>query len=98
MSRKSRLVSRLIGYRQSKTTQLASKIITGAERRSLRELQSLLFKLKRQYRTLHKNYSKIHGFAAYAHRNGMYLPRVDATAERAMNLHSESPTLMDPLG
>ena len=72
VQRKSRLVSRLIGYRQSKTTQLFSRIGTAVESRSLRELQSLLFKLKRQYRTLHKRYSQIHGFSSYAHRGSQY--------------------------
>jgi hypothetical protein len=70
--RNSRFVSRLVGYRQSKTTQLASKISTVVERRSIRELQTRLFQLKRQYRTLHKNYSQIYGFSSYAHRNAQY--------------------------
>ena len=52
-----RFVSRILGYRQSRATQLLAKLGTTVERRSVRELQSLLFKLKRQYRTLHKNYS-----------------------------------------
>ena len=65
-------VSRLLGHRQSKITQLVSKISTAVDRRSLRELQTLLFKLKRQYRTLHKRYSQIHGFASDAQRNHIY--------------------------
>jgi len=48
------------------------KIGTSVDRRSLRELQSLLFKLKRQYRTLHKRYSQIYGFSSYAHRSAQY--------------------------
>ena len=67
-----RFVSRLLGHRQSKITQLVSKIGTAVDRRSLRELQSLLFKLKRQYRTLHKRYSQIYGFSSYAHRNSIF--------------------------
>jgi hypothetical protein len=67
-----RFVSRLLGHRQSRATQLVAKIGTAVERRSLRELQSLLFKLKRQYRTLHKRYSKIYGFSSYSHRNSLY--------------------------
>ena len=67
----SRFVSRLLGHRQSRATQLVAKIGTAVERRSLRELQSLLFKLKRQYRTLHKRYSQIYGFSSYAHRNAI---------------------------
>ena len=35
----------------------------GVERRSLHQLQSLLFNLKRQSRTLHKRYSQIYGFS-----------------------------------
>jgi hypothetical protein len=66
-----RFVSRLLGHRQSRATQLVAKIGTTVERRSLRELQSLLFKLKRQYRALHKRYSQVYGFSSYAHRNGM---------------------------
>jgi hypothetical protein len=67
-----RFVSRLLGHRQSRATQIVAKIDTAVERRSFRELQSLLFKLKRQYRTLHKRYSQIYGFSSYAHRNRMY--------------------------
>ena len=66
-----RFVSRLLGHRQSRATPLVAKIGTTVERRSLRELQSLLFKLKGQYWTLHKRYSQIYGFSSYAHRNGM---------------------------
>ena len=67
-----RFVSRLFGHRQSRATHIVAKIGRAVERRSLRELQSLLFKLKRQYRTLHKRYANIYGFSSYAHRNGMY--------------------------
>ena len=63
-----RFVSRLLRHRQTGAAQLVAKIGTAVERRSLRELQSLLFKLKRQYRTLHKRYSQIFGFSSYAHR------------------------------
>ena len=70
-----RFVSRMLGYRQSRATQLLAKLGTTVERRSVRELQSLLFKLKSQCRTLHKNYSKIHGFSSYAHRSAQYQHR-----------------------
>ena len=66
-----RFVSRFLGPRQSRATQLVGQIGTAVERRSLREVRSLLFTLKRQYRTLHKRYSQIYGFSSYAHRNGM---------------------------
>ena len=39
------------------------------DRRSLREMQNLLFKIKRQYRATHKRYSQIHGFSSYANRS-----------------------------
>ncbi len=67
-----RFVSRILGYRQSRATQLLAKLGTTVERRSVRELQSLLFKLKRQYRTLHKRYSQIYGFSSYSHRGAQY--------------------------
>jgi hypothetical protein len=70
--RQTRLFSRLLEHRQSRATQLLAKIGTAVERRSLRELQFLLFKLKRQYRTLHKRYSQIYGFSSYAHRSTQY--------------------------
>jgi hypothetical protein len=70
--REARLASRLIRSPQTRTIQLAAKIATAIESRSLRELQSLLFKLKRQYRTLHKRYSQIYEFSSYAHRGARY--------------------------
>jgi hypothetical protein len=72
VQREGRLVSRLIRSPQPRIIQLASKIATGADRRTCRQLQSLLFKLKRQYRTLHKRYSKIYGFSSYANRSAQY--------------------------
>ena len=72
VQREARLVSRLIRSPQPRTIQLAAKIATAVESRSLRELQSLLFKLKRQYRTLHKRYSQIYGFSSAAHRSVQY--------------------------
>ena len=72
VQREARLVSRLIRSPQPRTIQLAVKIATAVESRSLRELQSLLFRLKRQYRTLHKRYSQIYGFSSYAHRGAQY--------------------------
>lgn len=64
-----RFVLRLLGHHPSAATQLVAKTDTAVERRSLRELQFLLFKLKRQYRALHKRYSEIYGFSAYAQRS-----------------------------
>jgi hypothetical protein len=67
-----RFVSRLLGHRQLRDTQLVARIATAVERRSLRQVQSLLFKLKCQYRTLHKRYSQTYGFSSYAHRGAQY--------------------------
>jgi hypothetical protein len=72
VQRNCRLVSGLLGRRQLGVTQLVTRTGTAIERRSIRELQSLLFKLKRQYRTLHKRYSQIYGFSSYVHRGVQY--------------------------
>ena len=64
--------SRLIGHRQPKATQLVSKIATVVERRSIRQLQTRLFQLKRQYRNLHRRYSHLYGFQSYSNRNALY--------------------------
>jgi hypothetical protein len=72
IQRYSRSISRLLGHRQPGAAQLVAKIGTAVERRSIRELQTLLFKLKRQYRTLRKRYSQIYGFSSYAHRGAQY--------------------------
>jgi hypothetical protein len=72
IQRYSRSISRLLGDRQPRAAQLVAKIGTAVERRSLREVQSLLFKLKRQYRTLHKRYSQIFGFSSFVHRGAQY--------------------------
>jgi hypothetical protein len=66
VQREARLVSGLIRSPKPRTIQLAVKIATAVESRSLRELQSLLFRLTRQYRTLHKRYSQIYEFSSYA--------------------------------
>ena len=70
--RNSLSLSRLIGHRQPKPTQLVSKIATVVERRSIRQLQARLFQLKRQYRNLHKRYSHLYGFQSYSNRNALY--------------------------
>ena len=45
-------LSRLIGHRQPKATQLVSRIATVVERRFIRQIQTRLVQLKRQYRNL----------------------------------------------
>jgi hypothetical protein len=58
----------LLGRHKPKTTRMLEKVAATMDRRSLREMQNLLFKLKRQYRAEHKRYAQIHGFHSYAHR------------------------------
>jgi hypothetical protein len=67
------LVSRLLGNRKPKLTRAVEKIATSVDRRSVREMQSLLFKIKRDYRAAHKRYSQTHGFHAYATRSTQHV-------------------------
>jgi hypothetical protein len=66
-----RFIGRLVGHRPGKVARLISKIDQVARRRSLRDLQQSLFKMKRQYRALHLRYSRIYGFHSYANRNSI---------------------------
>lgn len=67
--RNANFVSRLLGVRKPKLTRVAEKLAATVDRRSLREMQALLFKIKRNYRAAHKRYSHIHGFNSYANRS-----------------------------
>ena len=67
--RHSQFVSRLLGRRTPKIARRVEKFAAAVDRRSLREMQSLLFKVKREYRAMHKRYSQIHGFSSYANRS-----------------------------
>jgi hypothetical protein len=67
LRRSANFVSRLIGRRASKAVRVADKLAVAVDRRSLRELQNLLFKIRRQYRCAHRRYAQIHGFS-YANR------------------------------
>ena len=62
-------VSRLMGRRKPRLTRTVEKLAAAVDRRSLREMQNLLFKIKRDYRAAHKRYSQTHGFNAYANRS-----------------------------
>ena len=62
-------VSRLMGRRKPKLARTVEKLAAAVDRRSLREMQNLLFKIKRDYRAAHKRYSQTHGFNAYANRS-----------------------------
>ena len=67
--RNANFVSRLLGRRKPKLTRTVEKLAAAVDRRSLREMQNLLFKIKRDYRAAHKRYSQTHGFNAYANRS-----------------------------
>ncbi len=67
--RNANFVLRLLGRRKSKSERTVEKLAAAVDRRSLRELQTLLFRIKRDYRAAHKRYADTHGFDSYAHRN-----------------------------
>ena len=62
-------VSRLMGRRKPKLARTVENLAAAVDRRSLREMQNLLFKIKRDYRAAHKRYSQTHGFNVYANRS-----------------------------
>lgn len=62
-------LSRLMGRKKPKLVRTAEKLATELDRRSLREMQALLFKIKCDYRAAHKRYAKTYGFHSYANRN-----------------------------
>jgi hypothetical protein len=66
--RNANFVSRLVGRRKPKLSRTVEKLAATVDRRSLREMQNLLFKIKRGYRAAHKRYSKTYGFRSYANR------------------------------
>lgn len=67
--RNTNYLARMLGRRKPKLTRTAEKLAAEVDRRSLREMQNLLFKIKREYRAAHKRYSQIHGFHSYGHRS-----------------------------
>jgi len=62
-------LAHFIGLRKPKFIRTVDKVAAKVELRSLREMQTLLFKIKRDYRASHKRYSQIHGFNSYANRS-----------------------------
>jgi hypothetical protein len=72
--RNTNFLSRLLGRQKSKLTRTVERFAAEIDRRSLREMQNLLFKIKHDYCTLHKHYSQIHGFNAYANRSTLAHP------------------------
>ena len=69
VQRNANLFSRLWGRPKPKLIRTAEKLASVVDRRSLREMQNLLFKIKREYRAAHKRYSQQHGFHSYANRS-----------------------------
>ena len=69
--RNTNYISRLLGQRKPKLTRTLEKLAAEVDRRSLREMQNLLFKIKREYRAAHKRYSQTHGFHSYGHRSSI---------------------------
>jgi hypothetical protein len=67
--RNAQFISRLLAKRKPKVARIVEKLATAVEHRSLRQMQNLLFKIKRQYRAAHKRYAQIHGFNSYANRS-----------------------------
>lgn len=67
--RNGKYIARLLGHRQPKMNRVVDKVAAAVERRSLREMQDLLFRIKRQYRAEHRRYSQIHGFHSYGNRS-----------------------------
>lgn len=76
------LVSRLMGRKKPKAVRTAEKLATEVDRRSLREMQTLLFKIKSGYRSAHKRYTKIYGFHSYANRNAQAHSQRQSQAQR----------------
>ncbi|MBN8708131.1 MAG: hypothetical protein J0I10_02050 [Verrucomicrobia bacterium] len=69
VQRNANYLSRFLGQRKSKFARTIEKVAAKVEQRSLREMQALLFKIKRDYRAAHKRYTQLHGFNSYAHRS-----------------------------
>ena len=71
VQRNANLFSRMWGRPKPKLTRTVEKLAAAVDRRSLREMQNLLFKIKREYRVAHKRYSQTHGFHSYANRSAI---------------------------
>jgi hypothetical protein len=64
-----RLLGKLNGPRRSKIQRAAEKLSSALQRRTVREQQSQLLKLKRQYRALHQRYTRLYGFSSHGNRH-----------------------------
>lgn len=61
-------ITRMLGRRKPKLVKTVEKLTAATDRRSLRELQKLLVKLKGDYRAAHKRYARLYGFTSYSNR------------------------------
>jgi hypothetical protein len=68
LKRGANFVSRLVGRRVPKAARVADKLAAAVDRRSMREMRHLLFKIRREYRAAHKRYARTQGFNSYANR------------------------------
>ncbi len=74
-------VGRLMGLRSSPASKVVSKARRAIDQHSTRQLQHLLFKMKRQYRDQHRRFLRLHVFQSYAHR----LPNQQTATVRQQN-------------
>jgi hypothetical protein len=68
LRRSANFVSRLVGRRVPKAVRVADKLAAAVDRRSLREMRHLLFKIRAEYLAAHKRYTRMQGFSSYANR------------------------------
>jgi hypothetical protein len=68
LKRSANFLSRLVGRRVPKAVRVAAKLAAAVDRRSLREMRHLLFKIRVEYRAAHKCYARTQRFNSYANR------------------------------
>lgn len=66
--RNANALARLLGKRKSRLARTVERVAAAVDRRSIREMQNLLFRIKRDYRAAHARYSRLYGFTSYANR------------------------------
>ena len=68
LKRSANFVSRLVGRGVPKAARVAEKLAAAVDRRSLREMRHLLFRIRAEYSAAHKRYARMQGFSSYANR------------------------------
>jgi len=68
LKRGANFVSRLVGRRAPKAARVAEKLAAAIDRRSLREIRNLLFKIRVEFHAARKRYAQMQGFSSYANR------------------------------